>query len=95
MNSLSDIQISKLTMQQIQNLSKEPPIYSKVPWFKMDDVLNTQWLFPQASYKKGDYFGERALTHPNEPRGGTAICTKACRLAFMSRSTYEELLLRM
>ena len=61
----------------------------------MDEVLKTQWLSPQESYMKGSYFGDRALTHPNEPRGGTAICTKACRLAVMSRSTYEELLLRM
>lgn len=95
LNTLSDAEIAKLTMHQIEALQTEPPCYSNLPEEQHEEVLNTRWLLPQQFLRKGQWFGEQALTQEDYACEGTAICTKACKVKSLTIGEYQCLRQKM
>lgn len=96
LNDLSDAEIAKLTMNQINNLLTEPKVLTSIPKDDQAAVLLTEWLKPIRKYTKWESFGERSL-EPDivDYRAGTAVCLTDCQLMSLGKEDYKRFVLKI
>ena len=96
LNDLSDYEISKLSINQINHLLTEPKVLCSIPKEEQGEVLMTEWLKPIVKYSKGESFGERSLD-PDfvDYRAGKALCMTDCLLMSLGKEDYKRFVLKI
>ena len=93
--SLSDHQIGRLNLQQIDNLLVKVQTFCEIAKERHEEILNTNYLSDSELYTGGMHFGELSLIDNNNVRSGTARCSTDCMLLTLTKDDYNRLIARM